>query len=151
MKVDIRGGYIPIRTIKSQEEWEKIIEAFVSLGAQEWEGRKESVGSDYSDEWSYWSYVGVNECNETMHHNYVDSFSEDTSLSKEITKEYLFSLCDQPPYSADQYTSLPQEALTVIEALLDYIDGLPKDVESSSCGVDRDWVEGVICRLKNKE
>lgn len=148
MKVDIRGMYIPIRTIKSQEEWEKIIEAFVSLGAFEQEGREGRSVHDYSEYWSNWSYIGVSSNGNVVHWDSCGSYKSYHCQEKEITKEYLFSPCEQLSCSTDQFTSLSHEAATVIEALLDYIDGLPKDIESSGIGVDRDWVEGVMEMLK---
>ncbi len=85
MTIDISKGvylttkeiidYAKKRSLDATNVWELVIQKFVDLGANEYEGRADSI-KDYSDCWRGFDLVGVEEAGDTYHHDVSSYFGE---------------------------------------------------------------------------
>ena len=90
-------GYANNHDLVATGVWKLVIQKFVDLGANEYEGRADAI-SDYSGCWYGFDLVGVEEAGDTYHYDVISYFGEGAT---QITIDQLLS--------NEEVTEVPEE------------------------------------------
>ena len=117
-----KGCYVKISEIKDTDEWKKVIDAFVNAGFTEYEGYTKGCDIDYTDDYNYWTHVGIDEVGNIYH--WGNGYFSNNKYPLSV-QEVLATL-EEPPTLTDITVSplFPQYKYKVVEITEGYFNGI---------------------------